>query len=364
MPAQLAPPAVVRQRLSNQGLTARRGESPGELVRWLGAVQAQDFAGSLWALGQRLPGLGEAAIEEAIAARSIVRTWPMRRTLHFVPAEDARWMLRLLAARQLRGSWGRYRQLGLDEAAFVTAARLLVRGLEGGGALTRAEAYAALERGGVATGGQRGIHILAHLSQEGLLCLGPRRERQPTFVLLEEWLPTGRDLAGDEALSTLAARYFVSHGPATVRDFAWWTGLNLRDSKRAIEAAGPRLEPTGHETWIAAGAPAAPRRRARAALLPPWDEYLVGYRDRSAAAGHLRGPRANPLRLLGSPLVVIDGTVRGAWMRERTARGMRVRIEPWTRLDSSDRKAIAEAGARYGRFLGCEVELLGVRSGG
>lgn len=128
-------------------------------------------------------------------------------------------------------------------------------------------------------------------------------------------------------------------------------------------AAGrpPRLEPAGHETWIAADTAPAPRRRARAALLPPWDEYLVAYRDRSAATGHLRGPRANPPRLLGSPLVVVDGLVRGTWKRERTARGVRVRIEPWTRLDPSDRNAIAEAAAGYGRFVDCDVELLGGR---
>jgi hypothetical protein len=360
MPAQLAPAAVARQRLSNQGLTARRAESPGELVRWLGAVQAQDFAAALWALGQRLPELGEAAIEAAIADRSIVRTWPMRRTLHFVPGEDARWMLRLLASRQVRGSWGRYRQLGLDEAAMTRSARILDRAL-GRGALTRAESYAALAKGGVDPGGQRGIHVLSHLSQEGLLCLGPRRERQPTFVLLEAWLPAGRDLSGDEALSTLAARYFASHGPATLRDFAWWTGLNLRDSKRAVEAAGPRLEPAGHETWIAADSAPAPRRRARAALLPPWDEYLVAYRDRSAATAHLRGPRANPLRLLGSPLVVIDGTVRGSWRRERTASGLRVRIDLWTRPAPAERQAVAEAVERYGSFAGEEIETRGLR---
>src|SRR4029079_5621503 len=147
----------------------------------------------------------------------------MRRTLHFVPAEDARWMLRLLASRQVRGSWGRYRQLGLDEAAMTRSARILDRALEGG-ALTRAESYAALAEGGVDPGGQRGIHVLSHLSQEGLLCLGPRRERQPTFVLLEAWLPAGRDLAGDEALSTLAARYFASPGPAAGPGLPWGTG--------------------------------------------------------------------------------------------------------------------------------------------
>jgi hypothetical protein len=182
-------------------------------------------------------------------------------------------------------------------------------------------------------------------------------------VLLEEWTPVGRDLTGDEALATLAERYFASHGPAGVRDFAWWTSLNLRDSKRAIEAAGARLAAGPGETWLGAESAAAPRRRARAALLPPWDEYLVAYRDRSASTGHLRGPRANPLRLLGSPLVLVDGTVRGAWRRERTARGVRLRIEPWTRLAAADRQAIAEAAVRYGRFLGQEVEILGLRGG-
>src|SRR5687768_8457621 len=163
----------------------------------------------------------------------------MRRTLHFVPGEDARWMLRLLAARQLAAGAYRYRALGLAEDEFARAWRLLTRALRGRRRLTRAAAYEALRRGGVAPDGQRGMHVLAHLAQAGLICCGPREGAQPTFVLLEEWVPRPIDLARDEALATLAVRYTGAHEPATLHDFAWWSGLRLGEAGGALEAPGP-----------------------------------------------------------------------------------------------------------------------------
>jgi len=156
---------------------------PADLVRWMGAVQAQDYMGSLWGVGLRLHGASEADVEASIAAGAIVRTWPMRGTLHYVPAEDARWMLRLLAPRVVAGAAGRYRQLGLDAAAFARSRTVLTRALRGGRRLTRGAAYETLARGGVSTEGERGIHILGRLAQEAVLCVGPRDGRQQTFAL-------------------------------------------------------------------------------------------------------------------------------------------------------------------------------------
>lgn len=349
----------MRERLANQRLASASTRSPEELVRWFGAVQAQDYPGSLWAIGLRVPDSTAADVEAAIEARRIVRTWPMRRTLHLVPAEDVRWMLRLLAARVISASAGRYRQLGLGEADFKRAARILTRALRGEHRLTRPEAYATLARGGVDPSGQRGIHLLAHLAQQGLLCFGPHQGKQPTFVLLDEWVPAADEPSRDEALATLATRYFTSHGPATERDFAWWAGLPLRDVRRAIEAAGPALQ--AKDGVLSAGAenakPRTTRRAPVAALLPPWDEYLVAYRDRSFAMSGSRSQLG--LELIGKPVVLVDGRVRGTWSRSVTGANVRMSFDLAGQLADRERRALRGAVERYARFVCKSVEIIG-----
>ncbi|HEV8239229.1 MAG TPA: winged helix DNA-binding domain-containing protein [Thermoanaerobaculia bacterium] len=355
---------LLRRRLTSQHIAPPLSRSPVDLVRAMGAVQAQDYAGGLWGIGLRVEGAVEADVERAIADATLVRSWPMRRTLHLVAGEDLRWMLRLLAPRQLALSAGRHRQLGLAEGDFARARRILSRALRGGRRLTRAAAYDALRRGGVAPEGQRGIHVLADLAQQGVLCFGPREGRQPTFVLLEEWLPPAAEPSRDEALATLAARYFGGHGPATLQDFVWWSGLRVAETRRAIEAAGARLAADRHSEvarYASADAPPpVPARRVTAALLPPWDESLVGYRDRSLATRALAAGDPNGLALIGKPLVLVDGTVRGAWRRELRAEGLRVTIELWSALTATERRAVRKAAARYGSFLAREVEIVGL----
>src|SRR5215207_11246225 len=255
----MTPTEVTRVRLANQGVAAGRFGKPSGVVRWFGAVQAQDYLGSLWALGLRLRGANEVEVERAVADRSIVRTWPMRGTLHFVAAEDVRWMLGLLGARTVARAAGRYGQLGLDEATFAKSRRVLERALRGR-QLTRPELAAALERVGVATGGQRLIHLLNRSALEGLTCYAARRGKQFTFALLDEWAPSNRSLTREEALAELAARYFRSHGPATLRDFVWWSSLTTADARAGLEMIKPRLVSeviNGRTYWLASPAPAA-----------------------------------------------------------------------------------------------------------
>src|ERR1044071_2360289 len=232
---------VARLRLHNQGIPAGSFKNPSDAVRWFGAVQAQDYLGSLWALGLRLPGTRETEVERAVADRSIVRTWPLRGTLHFVAAEDVRWMLGLLGARTIKRAAGRYRQLGLDEATFAKSRRVLERVLQGR-QLTRPELAAALERQGIATDGQRLIHLLNRSALEGLTCYAARRGKQFTFALLEEWAPSAGRLSREESLAELAGRYFGSHGPATLEDFVWWSSLTTADARAGLETARPRLQ--------------------------------------------------------------------------------------------------------------------------
>jgi hypothetical protein len=329
---------ILGRRLAAQQLVKPRFRAPEDLVRWFGAVQAQDYLGSLWAVGQRLPDGTEACVEQAIASRRLVRTWPMRGTLHLVAAEDARWMVALLAPRVLRRAASRFRQLELTTSDFERSARVLQRSLEGGRTLTRPEAYAALERAGVSAAGQRGIHILGFHAQQGLLCIGPRRGRQPVFVLVDEWLPPAPHLEGEAALREMARRYFQSHGPATAEDFAWWAGL----TRKEVAVAKDGLPTTD----------ARPARGRQAALLPAWDEYLVAYKDRSAAMGHLPPARLPGPMATGRPTIVIDGRVVGSWSRRLGPRGVRVRYDWWVAPSPAERRLVEKAAQRYATFLG------------
>jgi hypothetical protein len=354
--------SVTRLRLANQQITWPRFTSAAALVEWMGAVQAQDYLGSLWAVGLRLRDAVQADVEQAIADRAIVRTWPMRGTLHYAPAADVRWMLRLLAPRPIARAAGRHRELGLDDDAFRRSARILTRALEGGHALTRAEVYETLERGGVSPEGQRGIHIVGRLAQEGLLCQGARRGKQLTFVLLEEWLPRARERSREEGLAVLASRYFTSHGPATLHDFAWWSGLPVKDAQAAIAEAGKTLVSADREgrTWVGASTRAVSgKAREAAVLLPIWDEYLVAYKDRDAAVVDA-GTRERRLATVGSAIVLIDGCARGVWRRTLRAASVRTTVQFWTPATATEWRAVERAAARYGRFVGLETEIEGL----
>ncbi len=257
-------------------------------MTWLGAVQAQDYLGAL--VGRRVARSRHARARRRARTRrtQIVRTWPMRGTLHFVGAADARWMTELLGPRRVAAAASRFRSLGIDEAVLARARLALVKGLEGGRRLTRPDAYRVLERAKIATGEQRGLHVLWRLAHDCLLCFGPREGKQHTFVLFDEWLPEAKRLPREEALAELAARYFTGHGPATLSDFAWWSGLRLKDARLAIALAGKRLEEQtvgGKHAWVARSTPSQLPSRSSAYLLPAFDEFLVGYADSKRGSG-------------------------------------------------------------------------------
>jgi hypothetical protein len=352
---------LLRARLSNQGLARTPFRGAEEIVAWFGAVQAQDYLGALWGIGQRLRRATEAAVEAAEARRAIVRTWPMRGTLHFVAAADARWMTRLLAPRVLARHAARWkREFGVDGPLLARADDILTRALEGGKRLTRDELYVALESRRIRTGASRGLHLLLCLAMRGRLCLAGRVGKQHSFALLDEWIPGARELDRDAALVELATRYFTSHGPATPADFAWWSGMTTADARLAIDGARAALE---KDTIDGAMYWSGTARRARgvtktphARLLPAYDEYTVGYADRAPLLE--RGSRltATGMVLLG-PVVVVDGHVAGTWKRTIAGRSVRIDARLARKLARDEVYAVEAAVADYGRFLGLEARV-------
>ncbi|HJU73130.1 MAG TPA: winged helix DNA-binding domain-containing protein [Gemmatimonadaceae bacterium] len=344
---------VARHRLHNQHIQRPTFDDPAKVVRWFGAVQAQEFFDALWAVGLRTRGALKGTIERAIAERTIVRTWPMRGTLHFVAPDDAHWMLKLLTPRVIAASASRHRQLELDLAVFRRAEKVLISSLRGGKALTRPAIYEKLNAAGIRTHDSRGLHILGYLAQRGVICFGARDGKQATFVLLDEWVPNARALDRHDALVELARRYITSHGPATVHDFAWWAGLTVADAREGLEGASLRVEQIeGRSYWLASVPRIHGPKSSRAYLLPVYDEYTVAYRDRSAVLDPKLAKHVNAGGGVLRPIVVIDGRVMGTWKRSIEKGAAIVTITSFTRLPKYRREAIEDAAARYARFLG------------
>jgi hypothetical protein len=344
---------IIHHRLHHQQLAKPEFASAAEVVSWLGAVQAQDYLGALWSIGQRMKKAVEADIEQAIADRTIIRTWPMRGTLHFVSPKDVRWMLKYLTPRVISRSASLYRAAGLDKKVLTKCTKLFEKLLQGGKQLTRDEMYAALERAKISTANVRGLHILGHVAQEGLICFGARKGKQQTFTLLDEWIPPVKMPDKPEALAELALRYFTSHGPATVEDFIWWAGLTKADALASLEATKHKLiteTVQGTPYWLPAAA-APPKIKPAAHLLPTYDEYGIAYKDRSAFVEPLQYKKA------GGPFtsdIVINGKIEGIWKRTIKKDKVMLETKAFTSFNKKQNSAIAAVAKQYGKFVGMD----------
>lgn len=350
---------LVTRRLHNQLLVHPRFDTPDAVVAWMGAVQAQEYPLAKWGLGLRLQDATDTAIEQAVNAGTILRTHVMRPTWHFVTPADIRWLLALTAPRVHAAMAYNYRRLGLDAALFLQSDTVLAKALEGGRELTRPELAAALNQAGIATEGLRLSHLVMHAELEGVICSGARRGKHFTYALLDDRVPQTKPLDRDEALAELALRYFTSHGPATVRDCAWWSGLTQADVKAGLALVEGQLEQEvidGTAYWHAGTPAAGGRLAATALLLPAFDEYTVGYKDRAAIL--------NPdyAGQMGSAVLdnvfVYEGRAIGRWAGRADKGRLAVQPAPFEPWNTAQQDAFAAAAQRYGKFLDMPVTLV------
>ena len=338
-------------RLSALGIDRPRAADPVEAVRSLLAAQAQDFPGALWAIGLRTPGTTIETVRAAIEDGRIVRAWPMRGTLHLVAAEDLGWITALTRDRAIRGAAGRHRQLELDEPDFALADRVARIALANG-PLDRTELLSAIQHAGLATTGQRGPHVLQRLALTGVIVFAG----QNSFALVEQWIPNPRQLERDAALAELAIRYFHGHGPATERDLSWWSSLSLREVREGIALAGDALEVATIDEVRYFHRPGLEPAASGVHLLPGFDEYILGYTDRSAPlAGHdlaVVVPGGNGMFI---STVVVNGEVTGIWRRTSSAKGVKVALELFRPLSATTLSVVDRRLQRYARFVGSPV---------
>ncbi len=347
---------VAKLRLTNQQLAAPIFTDPVKLVSYLGAVQAQDYTASKWALGLRLKKSNDAAIEKAINDGKIIRTHILRPTWHYVAAADIKWMLQLSAPRVNAFNASMYRKHGLDDAIFQKTNKILVKILQGNKQLTRNEIAIALQDAKIVTDELRLILLLMHAELDGIICNGIKQEKQFTYALLDERVPKSTIIKGDEALAELAKKYFISRGPATAQDFALWSGLNSADAKKAIEIIKSILisETIDAKTyWMKNEMQAVNEKLPSLQLLPAFDEYTIAYKDRSAALDpKYRKQTGNGIF---NPQIISDGKIVGIWKRTLKKDKVNVEINPFIKLNKTQQMAIDKEIERYADFLGLVI---------
>ena len=361
---------LARLRLRSHGLTrAASGQpgTPGGALDRMFALQGQDLPGVLWSIGQRAPGTDLAQVRRAFDDGELVRSWPLRGTLHVLAAEDLGWVLALTGRRSLASAAGRERQLGLTASDIETTRQVASGELAGGGRATRAELFAAVDRAGVSTAGQRGVHLLWHLAVEGLVALGPFRGAEQCVVLTQEWIRSGpvRERSVADAARELTVRYLTGRGPATLTDLTWWAKLPVTVARQALEdLRGDLTELTcgRTSTWALTAAldTIATQAPRRVLMLPGFDELLLGYSDRSVSLSPQHAPATVPGgNGIFKPTIVVDGRVVGLWSRRVSGHHVTVTFSPFERpLSSRTAAALTSAAADYGQFHGLQATVV------
>ena len=354
--------SIALRRLRNSRLTQPVFKAPDEVVRWLGAMQAQDYGPAKWSIGQRATGLVDEDVDNALAGGSIIRTHALRPTWHFLAFSDLRWVLALTGPRVQQSNRSRYRELGLDQRTLERCERAIVTALGGGARLTRTEIGAVLDDARIDRSGQRFPYILMHCELEAIICSGGLAGKQHTYTLVDERVPTEAGFDRDRALVELTRRYLTSHGPATIKDLRWWSSLTVSDINEALDALGSDVgseQIDGQTLWFMSSDRPDPDRDRGVHLLQTYDEIVVGYTE----SRFLGDPRATAARAawgdrtLPTGVVLIAGAIAGRWGRKIRARLVVIEVVLDARPSAREATALEGAADQLGRFLGREGKL-------
>lgn len=349
---------IAQQRLVAQRILPSKKTSPLEVVSALGAMQSQDYSSAKWPIGLR-SGCTEKEVIASINKGEIVRTWPMRGTLHFIAASDIHWMLDLLSFRALQGTARRMEFLGIDEKLITKCKKIAEKVLSGNICLTRDEFYEELEKNKIILPSQAKYHIIWRLAQDQLICFAKEKAGKPTLALLEEWIPHTKVIEGDEALRELATRYFTSHGPATLTDYQWWCGLTMKDARASIILAEDNLkeETINETTYYSSAKPNNIPSKIPLVNLGPFDEYIVGYKDRSAMIDPEHTRRVITINGLFAATVLEQGRVIGTYKKVTRKDGILLNFEPLTKFSATQSKSIEAQIKNYSKYLDKKVEV-------
>ncbi len=351
---------LAKTRLMSQQVGGTKFSSPKMILDWMGAIQSQDYAMAIWAVGIRTPNSTKTGIEAAIDKGEILRTHLLRPTWHFVSSDDIYWMLELTAPQIKRSSKSRQEDLGLSPALLRKCNHVIEKALRGGNHLNREELILELGKAKIATDQNRASHIFAWAELEGLICSGATKRGKPSYAILEERVQKSKPLDKETALATLAKKYFTSRCPATFQDFVWWSGLSTRDAKQALELAGPEFSAKTinlQTYWFPATYLTSNPNDEKVHLLPAYDEFIISYKDRSAALPLETFNTVVSNNGIFRPVIVVNGQVTGIWTRMIGKDKVLVEAELFEPVSKEIRDHIEGATAQYGRYMEKETEL-------
>lgn len=348
---------IIAHRLHQQYISSSAAKTAGETVSRLCAMQGQDYAGAKWSIGLRTPGMTDAAVETAIARKEIVRISSLRGTIHFIAAADVHWINDLIKPRLVTGSASFYKSIGLTETLIAKCHDVFTRTLEGGRQLSRDELKAALEKKKIDTSGHRMNHFISRAGTDGIICFAPRRGKEFTYTLLNEWLPA-RQFQQGAGLDTLALRYFAGRGPATAADFAYWSGFTLTAAKAAITSAGSQLQriTTGNTDYWMHPPESTVAANSALYLLPGFDEYYTGYADRSLLGSEAVLKKLIPPNGILQPIIVASGKIEGCWKRTIKKDVLQLEATSFTPFTDAIKRAMVKRSKEFGAFMEMRVE--------
>lgn len=345
---------IANLRLVSQQIIKTKFKSPKDIVRWMGAMQAQDFNMAKWAIGVRLKNAKEQNIDAAINSGEILRTHLLRPTWHFVCADDIHWMIKLTAPRIKSSMKGRNKQLELAENVFKKSNLIIEKVLRNGNHLTRKELLNEINKAKISTENNRGSHLLMNAELDGIICSGKMKEKQITYALLSERIVNPKPFDKQEALAKLATKYFESHCPATLQDFIWWSGLSVTDAKLALNLIKDHFisEKThSEEYWVSDSLSFPKKFKESIFLLPAFDEFLISYKDRTAAIIKEHHSKAFSNNGIFWPTIVINGFVAGIWKREIKKNQLDIEVNLF------DQK-VEKASQKFGLFLNYKTQII------
>jgi Winged helix DNA-binding domain len=349
---------LINRRLVNQQIAATEFKKPQDVVAWMGAMQAQDFGMAKWAIGLRIPRLKDADVEKAFNEGEFLRTHVLRPTWHFVMPEDIRWMLALTAPHIIRLLAYNDRMAGLSKKILTKANDVLAKALQGGNQFTRDELRSALQKEKIVVNDLGFTHVMIHAELDGIACSGPRRGKQFTYALLDERVPNTKTLSHEEALAALTKRYFTSHGPAALQDFAWWSGLSMTNVRKGIDTVMRdfKKEIIDGKEYFFKPMSVKEVQGQTVYLLPNYDEYTVAYKDRAILFDKNHSPvvttRGNAIF---NNTILINGKVEGTWKRTIKNKSVVIETKPFRPFNKTKQRAVTKVAKQYSEFVSKEI---------
>lgn len=351
---------ISKARLHSQHLLGEKFKSPQEVVTYFGAIQAQDYLASKWGVGKRMENAKDVDVEKACDEGRILRTHIMRPTWHFVSPSDIRFLQKLTSPRVKRFMDSYNKKLELNDVLFSKSNKAIAKALENNNYMTRQELKKILEGIGIKTDVQRLAHIIMYAELDLLIVNGPKRGKQFTYALLEERVPSVKRIPHDEALGRLAFTYFISHGPAQIKDLAWWSGLTVKDGLEGVNSIKSKLNAEiidGKTYWFGSHSPKTYDQPPTSHLLSIYDEYVIAYKDRSALGGERYTEKLLSMGNALTSVLILNGKIAGTWKRVLKKHAVEISIKPFGKISTLEKEKVKEEAEKYSMFLGMDMKL-------